>query len=77
MAYCPVLFYLDEWFIERKGLAYGIFWAGGSLCGAVIPFVMGCALNAYGFQITLRAWAVFLVREYQSSLVASSPLDLS
>ena len=24
--YCPTLLYLDEWFIRRKGLAYGIMW---------------------------------------------------
>jgi hypothetical protein len=26
--YAPAMFYLDEWFILRKGLAFGIMWAG-------------------------------------------------
>ncbi len=25
--YYPTLMYIDEWFIQRKGLAYGIMWA--------------------------------------------------
>lgn len=61
MMYNPFIFYLDEWFIERKELAYGIFWAGAGLCSAIIPFVMEWALSEYGFRATLRAWAVFLV----------------
>ena len=61
MMYNPFIFYLDEWFIERKGLAYGIFWAGAGLCSAIIPFVMEWALSEYGFRMTLRVWAVFLV----------------
>lgn len=24
--YCPTLLFIDEWFIERKGLAYGVLW---------------------------------------------------
>lgn len=28
MLYSPTMFYLDEWFVKRKGLAFGIMWAG-------------------------------------------------
>lgn len=28
LLYSPTMFYLDEWFIRRKGLAFGIMWAG-------------------------------------------------
>lgn len=59
--YNPFLFYLDEWFIERKGLAYGIFWAGTGIFGSVTPFIVDWALNAYGFRTTLRTWAVVVV----------------
>ena len=30
LLYTPSMFYLDEWFMHRKGLAFGIMWAGGS-----------------------------------------------
>ena len=61
MIYNPFLFYLDEWFIERKGLAYGIFWAGSGIGSAVIPYIMDRSLNKYGFRQTLRAWGIFVV----------------
>ncbi|KAL9124708.1 MAG: hypothetical protein Q9217_005992, partial [Psora testacea] len=60
MLYNPFIFYLDDWFIERKGLAYGIFWAGTGVCSSAMPFVMEWALNNYDFRTTLRAWAIFV-----------------
>jgi MFS family permease len=31
--YSPTMFYLDEWFVKKKGLAFGIMWAGvGTVC---------------------------------------------
>ena len=60
LVYNPFIFYLDEWFIERKGFAYGVFWAGTGLCSSVMPFVMEWGLNTVGFRTTLRAWAVFV-----------------
>jgi MFS family permease len=30
LLYTPLMFYLDEWFVHRKGLAFGVVWAGGS-----------------------------------------------
>lgn len=68
MIYNPFLFYLDEWFIKRKGLAFGIFWAGSGVGSSVLPLLMEWGLHRYGFRITLRAWAV---------LVVSSPLPSS
>ena len=59
--YYPSLVYLDEWFIRRKGLAYGIMWAGTGTAGLIIPFVMNFLLSSYGFRTTLRVWAVALI----------------
>ena len=28
MLYTPTIIFLDEWFIARKGLAFGVMWAG-------------------------------------------------
>ncbi|KAL8867972.1 MAG: hypothetical protein Q9174_005307, partial [Haloplaca sp. 1 TL-2023] len=65
LIYNPFIFYLDEWFIERKGLAYGVFWAGQGAVGSVAPFIMHWALNQYGFRTTLRAWGIFLCNRDQ------------
>jgi MFS family permease len=65
--YYPILMYIDEWFIRRKGLAYGIMWAGTGMGGLTIPFILNALLSTYGFRTTLRIWAVAL-------LVLSLPL---
>ncbi|KAG7006620.1 hypothetical protein G7Y79_00013g033920 [Physcia stellaris] len=54
--YNPFVFYLDEWFIERKGLAFGILWAGTGISGTIVPVLMGWGLGKYGFRTMLRAW---------------------
>lgn len=61
LLYNPFLFYLDEWFIRRKGLAYGIFFSGTGLCGSFIPAILEWGLDNYGFRLTLQLWAVVAV----------------
>lgn len=61
LVYSPFTFYIDQWFVKRKGLAYGLFWAGTGFCGSITPALMEWAINSYGFRITLRVWALVLV----------------
>lgn len=58
--YSPCILYMDQWFVKRKGLAYGIMWAGTGLAGVILPLVMEWLLRDYGFRTTLRVWAVGL-----------------
>ena len=58
MLYFPVFNYLDEWFIERRGLAYGALMGGGGAGGVIIPFVMEWLLNRWGFRTALRIWVI-------------------
>ncbi|OBT62678.1 hypothetical protein VE03_07523 [Pseudogymnoascus sp. 23342-1-I1] len=60
LAYSPCIIYMDEWFVKRKGLAFGIMWAGTGLAGVILPLAMQVFLDKYGYKITLRAWAVTL-----------------
>ncbi|KAI0407633.1 major facilitator superfamily transporter [Xylaria palmicola] len=60
IAYCPCIMYLDEWFVKKKGLAYGIMWSGTGLAGVVLPLVLESLLGALGFRNTLRLWAGLL-----------------
>lgn len=59
--YFPAMYVIDEWFIKRKGLAYGIVWTGTGVAGAIVPFLLQWLLNSYGFRTALRVWAVILV----------------
>lgn len=58
--YFPVLRMLNEWFIARRGLAYGMMFAGAGLSGTGYPFLLELLLSNYGFRTTLRATAVML-----------------
>ncbi|KAK7984974.1 major facilitator superfamily domain-containing protein [Apiospora saccharicola] len=57
IAYAPCILYLDEWFVRRKGLAYGIMWSGTGIAGVVLPLLFEALLRSLGFQTTLRLWA--------------------
>jgi hypothetical protein len=61
LLYSPTVFYLDEWFIQRKDLAFGVMWAGTGMSGLILPFVLSWLLSAYGFRTTLRAWAILFM----------------
>ena len=63
LLYNPFLFYIDKWFVMRKGLAYGVFWAGTEGCSCIMPWLIDWGLEHHGFRITLRAWGVFVVRK--------------
>ncbi|MCJ1479641.1 hypothetical protein MMC13_008327 [Lambiella insularis] len=69
LLYTPTILFLDEWFVRRKGLAFGIMWAGTGMAGVFVPFLMTWGLTRYGFRTMLRAWALTL-------LLLSSPLLL-
>ena len=61
IVYYPTLIWLDDWFIRKKGFAYGVMWAGTGAAGLVIPFIMNALLARYGFRTTLRVWAVTIL----------------
>lgn len=61
LVYSPAILYLDEWFVKRKGFAFGVMWAGTGVSGIVVPFIMAWGLEAYGFRTMLRAWSLTLI----------------
>ncbi|KAF2119086.1 putative MFS monocarboxylate transporter [Lophiotrema nucula] len=67
LIYSPVIMFVDEWFVKRKGFAFGVMWAGTGLGGVVIPLLLQWFLNQYGFRTALRAWSIIL-------FVATGPL---
>ncbi|EPE10425.1 mfs monocarboxylate transporter [Ophiostoma piceae UAMH 11346] len=49
---------LDDWFVDRKGFAYGVMWAAKSTVGGGMPLLVAVLLARYGVETTLRAWAI-------------------
>ncbi|KAK4189528.1 monocarboxylate transporter 10 [Podospora australis] len=63
VAYSSCILYLEEWFVQKRGLAYGIMWSATGLAGVIIPLVLEYLLTAVGVKTTLRvfACAVFIL----------------
>ncbi|KAG9235606.1 putative MFS monocarboxylate transporter [Amylocarpus encephaloides] len=60
LLFSPITLCLNEWFIARKGMAYGVLWGGKSAAGVTFPFLITSFLNKYGAKSTLQIWAVTL-----------------
>ncbi|KAF2841835.1 putative MFS monocarboxylate transporter [Patellaria atrata CBS 101060] len=67
LLFAPTTLYLDEWFVRKKGLAIGIMWAGKSISGVVLPFIMDVSLRKFGPRTTLQGWTV-------ATLLMTAPL---
>jgi MFS family permease len=67
--YFPVFNYVDEWFVEKRGIAYGALIAGDGAGGVVIPFAMEWILNHWGYQAALRTWAIVCLLLVSPALV--------
>ncbi|KAL8911487.1 MAG: hypothetical protein Q9171_003348 [Xanthocarpia ochracea] len=59
--YWPMLSMQNEWFVAKRGLAFGTTTAATGVSGLVMPFALAALLNKYGYATTLRAFAVTLV----------------
>lgn len=51
----PVMSYSSEWFVNRRGLANGIMFAGTSTGGILLPLVFPTLIRKYGLPGSLRA----------------------
>ncbi|KAF2422185.1 MFS general substrate transporter [Tothia fuscella] len=58
--YYPILSFVNEFWIERRGMAYGLLCSASGVSGVVMPFILSKMLNRYGYPMTLRAIAVAL-----------------
>lgn len=61
ICYTPFLFMLNEWFVEKRGLAYGILFGASGVSGMVIPVVLRWMLERFGFRMALRVYVIATV----------------
>lgn len=54
----PIISMINEYWIARKGMAFGLISAASGASGAVMPFIIQALLARYGYKTTLRAIAV-------------------
>lgn len=58
--YYPLLDMINEYWIAKRGMAYGILCSASGVSGAAMPFALEKLLQKYGYPTTLRAMAVGL-----------------
>ncbi|GAA6035327.1 hypothetical protein JCM8097_008817 [Rhodosporidiobolus ruineniae] len=58
MCYYSTFYFLSEWFIERRGFANGVCFAGTAAGGLVLPFILEVLLRKWGAARTLQGLAV-------------------
>lgn len=54
----PVVSMVNEWWVARRGLAWGILLGSSGASGVAYPFINEALLHKYGYKTTLRAMAV-------------------
>ena len=54
LAWTPILFYIEEWWVQRRGFAYGTTMAGLGLSGAILPVILEGLLPSYRFRTPRR-----------------------
>ena len=59
--YYPVLSIVNEWWIARRGMAFGVITSAAGASGIGMPLVIEAMLNKYGHRTTLRAIAIAMV----------------
>ncbi|KAF2129378.1 MFS general substrate transporter, partial [Dothidotthia symphoricarpi CBS 119687] len=59
--YYPILSMVDEFWVQRRGMAYGVLCGASGVSGAVTPFVLQVLLGRFGYKGTLRGVAGALV----------------
>ncbi|KAG9554878.1 MFS general substrate transporter, partial [Aureobasidium melanogenum] len=57
----PVVSMVNEWWVTRRGLAWGILLGSSGASGVAYPFINEAILHKYGYKTTLRAMAVATV----------------
>ncbi|EXJ74679.1 uncharacterized protein A1O5_01372 [Cladophialophora psammophila CBS 110553] len=59
--YYPIISMVNEYWITRRGMAYGILCSASGFSGIVMPLSLEALLNKYGYPTTLRIVALGLV----------------
>ena len=57
----PVYSIVNEWWIARRGMAFGIITSAAGVSGIGMPLIIEVIVNKYGYRTALRAIAIAMV----------------
>ncbi|TID19646.1 putative Mch2p [Venturia nashicola] len=56
--FAPSISFIDEWFLERRGLANGIFFGSNNVAAAALSPLFSYLLRRFGSRVVMIGWAV-------------------
>ena len=59
--YYPIISIVNEWWIARRGMAFGVITSAAGVSGIAMPLIIEALLDEYGYRTTLRVIAVAMV----------------
>ncbi|GJN73963.1 hypothetical protein PLICBS_008047 [Purpureocillium lilacinum] len=59
--YYPILSMVNEYWVLRRGMAYGLLCSASGVSGAVLPVIAETLLNKYGYKVALRVIGIALI----------------
>ena len=59
--YYPIISIVNEWWIARRGMAFGVITSAAGVSGIAMPLIIEALLDKYGYRTTLRVIAVAMV----------------
>ncbi|KAJ8080184.1 hypothetical protein PM082_017014 [Marasmius tenuissimus] len=64
----PCISFMSEWFVERRGLANGVLFAGTAAGGMILPLILPHLISSYGSSKALRILGIAIAAVLVSSL---------
>ncbi|TRM63897.1 MFS general substrate transporter [Schizophyllum amplum] len=61
VVYVVTISYMSQWFLDRRGLANGVMFAGSSAGGIILPLTSPRLIARYGIATTMKIYAVALL----------------
>ncbi|PRQ72222.1 MFS monocarboxylate transporter [Rhodotorula toruloides] len=71
--FAPVFCYISEWWVARRGLAWGLIVSGNGFGGFTLPWLINAVLQARGFAWMCRVWAIFTAVVFAISILLLKP----
>ncbi|KAL8646045.1 MAG: hypothetical protein Q9210_006355 [Variospora velana] len=59
--YWPIISVVNEWWIQRRGMAFGVMTSAAGASGIAMPLVIETLLDKYGHRTTLQAVAIAMI----------------
>ncbi|KAH6639091.1 major facilitator superfamily domain-containing protein [Boeremia exigua] len=60
LLFAPCISFVDEWFLQRRGLANGIFFGSANIASAALSPIFARLLQRFGPRTTLIGWTLFI-----------------